>query len=293
MKLEKNSDTRRYRVKGGAEKYYIQCSPEKLKEADFIHVNKERAIVKALLKDGVVRTNAHVVVKIGESATIQKEWEIGSKIQKTIPGFMKYICKLECHDNIDQYSSRPKNICTNNADDPMMHVLVMPYISGGSMREYDWENRGDKFKSCLKQLICSLVTAFEKYGFLHTDIHLGNVLVRETKKTEIVYADLNVTIPTYGVQICIMDFEHAFIGVDRKYTSEFYKDMNHALSDIIHTLKLQFDGFDQIYRYVVSGMFMTDRPVRDILRLLLLIDHMEYRGKSKPFMSLEYDPNGF
>ncbi len=89
-----------------------------------------------------------------------------------------------------------------------------------------------------------------------------------------------------------MDFEHAFIGVDKKFTSELYKDINHALGDIIHVLKLQFEGFEQMYTFVTSGMFGNHRSVKDVLYLLPLIDNMEYRGKSKPNL-LTYDPNVF
>lgn len=291
MKLEKHSHTRRYRLRGGAsEKYYIQCKQSGFEHLDPMDVNLERAIVKAVIHDGVVCNNAHVVAKIGTSSTIQKEWDMGLLLQKKIPGFIKYICTMNCPDNVHRLEhDNVSSFCMQKESDPSKHILIMPYMSGGSMREFEWMNNIDKFKSCFKQLICSLVNAFEQHGFLHSDIHLGNVLLRETKKNTIHYEDIGICIPSNGVQICIMDFEHAFIGVSKTCTQDFYKDINHVLGDIMYTLKLEFEGFAEISNLVTKGCF-TFMPVRDVLRLLPMIDSMKFQGKTKPIITCKYDP---
>lgn len=282
MKLERYSGTRRF---GGAlHKYYIQCKELSIQHPTSLHINNERAIVKALLEDGMGRKNQHIVVKIGSSDTLKKEYTIGQTL-KHIPGFIRYICAMTCNDNLTRYSENPHaEICRGSLTDSKMNVIVMPYYNLGSIRTYDWVNHPDQFKSTLKQLFISLYLAFVQYGFLHSDIHLDNVLLSRTQKQSIRYNE-TYTIPTNGIRIQIMDFEKSFISVARTEVRALFYDYRRILLDIEFAAKLEFDALHEMQSYVQDSTSLERIP-----GLLQKVDEITSIRKKQP-PRMEYNPN--
>jgi len=310
VRLYKESNTRRYGLKGGVDtdKYFIKCKDtrdinEWLQDTRVYEYSQERAIITALLNDERFHRSMNVVVKISESATIDKEYDIASKL-KDIPGFILFICKTKCYDNLDKYKN-PKNqtkkieICINNSDKDtsiskdvrMQNLLVMPYISGGSFRKYNWETHDKQFISCILQLILSLAEAFYTFGFIHSDIHLDNILLRPTKKQSVIYSIFNEQVQIDGLQICIMDFDRSFIGVNKKSTSEFYKDIQKIFNELLYTIRLTFTDQEIIMNFLNNRIF-KDTPLDDIRQLLQMIKTIK-SVKYKPVQSTIYNPNIF
>ncbi len=57
----------------------------------------------------------------------------------------------------------------------------------------------------------ALAVAEESLEFEHRDLHIGNILVKETKEPTVLY-NLNgfeVTLNTFGVQIFVIDFTNS------------------------------------------------------------------------------------
>jgi hypothetical protein len=269
-KLDRHSSS----IESSTEKYHIFCKNlDLLRLIETIHINKERAILKALLENKSKLKRAEFVVKIGTGETISKEYRIGTKLYREIPGFIEYYCLIKCTDSLDN------KLCTGDKKDQMMNILVMPYISAGSMRSFDWnETNMDLFKSCLKQLFISLYIAFNMFGFLHTDIHLGNVLMKPTTAINVMY--FNTAVPLYGYKIVIMDFEHSFIGVDKKETGYFYKDIGHILDDIGYHLELHFTEMSEIYTFVTSR-YLKQSNIDDFVQVINQIDSLTFISKPK------------
>ena len=287
-KLDRHSSS----IESSTEKYHIFCKNlDLLSLIQPIHINKERAILKALIENKKKLKRAEFVVKIGESETIKKEYYIGTEIYKKIPGFIEYYCLITCNESLDKYkhneSLRNKKLCTYDSKDTQMNILVMPYISAGSMRSFDWnETNIDLFKSCLKQLCTSLFIAFNMFGFLHTDIHLGNVLMKPTNAKSVMYS--NIAIPLYGYKIVIMDFEHSFINVDKKETGYFYKDLGHILDDISYHLELNFAEMPEIYTFI-TGRYFKSSNIDDFIQVINKIDTLTFISKPKRRSSV-YNP---
>jgi predicted unusual protein kinase regulating ubiquinone biosynthesis (AarF/ABC1/UbiB family) len=65
--------------------------------------------------------------------------------------------------------------------------------------------------SIINQVIASTTLAFEKLGFIHGDLHLGNVLIKNTKKDFIKYKynDKDLEIKTNGIEIVMFDFDRS------------------------------------------------------------------------------------
>ncbi len=278
-----------------SEKYFISCRDVKdtkswLKGTDTLKLSDTQAIVKALITDGISRKNNKVVIKIGSSETIRKEYNIGKTLQN-IHGFLHFICLMQCNDNIRRYHDVKENdeivICSYDVSDILNNVIVMPYISGGSFRNFAWMTKDEKcFQSCLKQLITSLYLAFIHHGFIHSDIHLDNVLIKKTNKQQIYY-DNGFHVDTHGFLIFVMDFENAFIPVETNLTHLFWADIIHIFHDIRYTMKLRFQQQNEIEAFLYTK---KDKDLKiDITPLLNLIDDISEITKEKVFV-MRYNP---
>jgi hypothetical protein len=80
-------------------------------------------------------------------------------------------------------------------------------IDQGSLLDYDWTRETiPLLKLLCIHVVLSLAEAFTKIGFIHGDLHWGNILFKCTTQSEIVY-DVNgkkTILPTNGY---IMDFD--------------------------------------------------------------------------------------
>ena len=227
---------------GKYDKYYIDCSqyatnPKSIEVLELIK-NMERpdvAILHAIATDDTIKKkNRHIVVKISNArdnrsnSIIEKEYEISNTLYKShVLGFIKHLCVFRCHDDTTKYFKKNREntaptptthqICnadTQNAT-TNKHVLVMPYIRGGSLEDYNWTvDKLDLLKSLVIHTILSLATAFDKLGFNHNDLHWGNVLFKPTKVSETTYifGTREITIPTGGYKVVITDFEKSVVG---------------------------------------------------------------------------------
>jgi hypothetical protein len=227
---------------GKYDKYYIDCShyatnPKSIEVLELIK-NMERpdvAILHAIATDDTIKKkNRHIVVKISNArdnhsnSIIEKEYEISNALYKShLPGFIKHLCIFQCYDDTTRFFKKTREhaaptpithqICnadTKNAT-TNKRVLVMPYIRGGSLEDYNWTaDNLDLLKSLAIHTILSLATAFDKLGFIHNDLHWGNVLFKSTTVSETAYilGTREITIQTGGYKVVITDFEKSVIG---------------------------------------------------------------------------------
>lgn len=100
--------------------------------------------------------------------------------------------------------------------------LNMEYYNLGSILNYIPKNLNEII-SIINQVIASYTTAFEYFGFIHGNLHPGNILVKKTKKDFISYKfpDKELEIKTNGIQIVINDFDKSnFNGNFAMFISE-------------------------------------------------------------------------
>ena len=218
---------------GNDSKYYIQCQhwsddSSSIEVNELIKTNTNIAILRAIATDDTIRkNNRHIVVKIGRESThmIEHEYDIGLRLH-WFSGFIKFLCLFPCFDDTSKKNTetkedeapRPMNtpICQANSNrENRKQVLVMPYIHDGSLLQYNWTSKTtDLLKCLLVHTMLSLANAFVHTGFLHGDIHWGNVLFKRTTQQHIIY-DIQLEpnkVPTCGFKVVIMDFEKSNIG---------------------------------------------------------------------------------
>ena len=180
---------------GKLDKVLIKCDePDYYKLIEFLYASyDENAIVLKALN----YLNINVVLKFGMLQSIEKEFSISNELLE-MPNFMKYFCILKCYDDI-------KNILLNkntiskykicHYGNNQVGILVMKHYYLGSIENYDWnENNFELLKNVIKQTIYAVAFAYEKKGFIHGDLHSGNVLLKPKRNPEISYGDRTLII---------------------------------------------------------------------------------------------------
>ena len=151
----------------------------------------------------------------------------------------------------------------------------MPYIQEGSIERYQWTSENiSLLKNLVIHTILSLASAFDKIGFYHGDLHLGNVLFKKTKIQEIEYNFENnqrIVVPTAGYKVVIMDFEKSELDV--KNPQYFWSDIK-TLVNRVHCIqndreRVKWDNNIQGY---IDVMIDEVKPVDNVLKLIKIID---------------------
>jgi hypothetical protein len=240
--------------KTNTDKYYIILDYLKT----FIHLKglytkEERTIIRPIIQEEVQERD--FVAKIGTSAMICNDYFISHKLNSQVSGFIQY-------DSIIKIDER-------------QNILIMPYYPKGSMRDYEWNQNNVKlFKSLLKQLFYSLLIAFQTFGFIHSNIHLGNVLMVETEHLVIEYDDIDI--PLHGYKIAITDFEYSINELTIRHTLLFYREIAHILEDIIYNLRLEFDGMSSLHKEVIDNCYV-DTDISDFIDIINSVDHLRLK----------------
>lgn len=163
---------------------------------------------------GILDKTKSVVAKFGVGAHMSKDYEAAKALSvEEVPNCIKYMCFFTCNDTtanlLRQNYGHRAYICNGPGDG--VGCIVMPYYSIGSMDAYPWRLATlPVLKACLCQLAGAMLTAFQSIGFVHNDVHLGNVLLRKTKKKELVYGEAQVA--TENMYPILMDFERSTLG---------------------------------------------------------------------------------
>jgi hypothetical protein len=174
--------------------------------------NKNKLVKASIIK------KKEVVVKISKrKELLESDYNISIKLNELkCINFAKYLGFFSCKDNFDNYNldkQLPKYFCKNNGT--INYFLFMNYYPRGSIINYIPSNI-DEIISIINQVLSSIILAYERFGFIHGDLHPGNVLCKITKKESIKYSFSNIDkdINTYGIQIIIFDFDRSNFSGD-------------------------------------------------------------------------------
>ena len=185
-------------------------------------------LLSGKVMSGILNNNMKVVIKVGsENSRIAHEYNINKVLQK-YKGFVRYICKFSCRDNLKKYLPRDDNgiwlkdegFC--EVDGPnRTHPIIMPYYPIGSILHYKWEQKNiEVLKMLLNNVIATLIKTNAEVGFVHGDFHLDNLMLQESKSGEL------------GVDI--IDFEMSEINdLNKGDGRKVAKDLKKLFVDIL------------------------------------------------------------
>jgi hypothetical protein len=302
-----NNLKRRNYKNDGANKYHIDCLKLE-KRVDLIETTIDNviqnvddvSILRAVLDDSeITKTNRNIVIKIGKvNKTIETEYNTGKILEKSkLSGYINFMCIFDCYDNTfdNIKKNKLKKICNGEkTDDQQKSVLIMPFIQDGSIKNFNWSNDNfDILKSVLQQIIMSSLTAYQKCGFIHNDLHLDNVLLKKTKKDVISYDTKDIK--TRGYKIVIMDFDRSFINIDIESGIDFYwLNLYNVLSRVNTDLdkpngdKIIMDNIAKITSFI-ENQRINKKSHMNAIKLLDIINDSTFSIVQKP--KLVYNPN--
>jgi hypothetical protein len=191
-------------------------------ESLFDHESPNFRIYKSLLEK-----RKTVVVKIGP-AILEKEYTIGNTLKKLeLPTFLIPYCIFTCNDKISDMNQHTKYICKGTGD--RIYVILMPYIELGRIDKYTWNRTNFHIlKSIFKHIFASLFYAAITVGFLHSDLHPGNVLLKKTTRKEISYGPFGTLSCVGGIIPILMDYDRA--KIDNTNIINTYNDIKKILT---------------------------------------------------------------
>lgn len=217
---------------GGSIKFKLPCN-EIIKQDDkWLNIKGYLTSKNFNILLGSLQNYKEVIIKFGNLAEIQKEYEFGKlAYENNIPNFIKFLCMFSCNDNIEEIQSRNfaihNFICKGEGD--QLGVIVMPYVHLGNLDNYRWDRSNlHILKNVLCQVIFAILYAYEKFRFVHGDLHVGNILLRQSKKTSVSYGENSLNI--FGLYPLIMDFGRSNNSVN--FTA-VYRDIDRILSTSI------------------------------------------------------------
>lgn len=170
---------------------------------------------------GVLDKRKDVVVKFGDAREIMEEYTASQHLfAAKLPNMLKFYCMFTCKDEFNEvlhrnYATRPY-VCIGNNEQPSISCIIMPYYDMGSMNTYPWKkSQLATFKNVLKQICYALCYAFVQTGFVHSDLHSGNVLLRQTKKQNMLYGEVDLLLD--GKYAIIMDFQKPLMNDPERF----------------------------------------------------------------------------
>jgi hypothetical protein len=194
---------------------------------------------------GLLDKRTHIVAKIGPK-NLDIEYSVGLKLEALgLPTFMAYNCIFKCLDS----NAMTKTVCKQNGDS--ITVIIMPHLAEGRIDHWPHWNR-DNFhvlKNVLKHICMSLLYAAHNLGYAHKDLHLGNILLKQTQKKQIVYGEFG-SMELFGIIPVIMDYEDSVFNVNNK--KAVYEDIRRSIN-LMGDQNVQY-ATDTI-RYLLTRLF--------------------------------------
>ena len=152
---------------------------------------------KGLLMLAKYMETKDVVVKItkGLNSIKQNRLKFASKKLTGLPNFVATFCSFSCVEssiNMETNYTEVKEFCKPNQLDPASNeevfIEIMPKYTQSLINHLN-KLRKERVENIAKQLILAQLNAFNLYGFMHMDIHLGNILCGPslTEPKEIIY----------------------------------------------------------------------------------------------------------
>jgi len=236
--------------------------------------------------EGIFENRRRVVVKVAnDTQTLHNEWDIYQQLASLkIPGILKYYCYFTCNDTLTRIITDQHTVCNGPGNNTQ--VLVMDYVNAPSLKNYDWRTTTiDAMRSCIKQVILTAIEGFLACQFIHGDLHLDNVLVKQTKKAMIHYPLTDVILPVNGLCTKLMDLEDSSVG--KKNVLQLCKELKYFVNKMIGDFAHILDIHDIQKIHLLLRDWVEDKSITEahqLLQILPMIDSIKFlqRGGRPP-----------
>ncbi len=183
----------------------------------------------------------NIVLKFGILESIEKEYKVSLELLE-LNNFIRYFCLIKCNDyimNILFYKNTIPNYKICHYGTNPIGILVMKEYNLGSIENYDWnENNFDLLKNVIKQVIFSILCAYNKKDFIHGDLHSGNVLLKPKRHCRITYE--YQILEQSELEVVIMDFEKSKLNQKNKI-NDLIKNIIKFINSIVDSNKIKIN----------------------------------------------------
>ena len=182
-----------------------------------------------------------MVLKFGILESIDKEYNI-SKELFILPNFIRYFCIIKCNDDIKNIINN-KNTISNykicHYKNNQIGILIMKHYYLGCVDDYDWNKTNfDLLKNIIKQVVFAIIYAYETKGFIHGNLHSGNILLKYKRKNEIIYN--KKTLILNELEAVIMDFEKSKLNQNNKI-NDLVRNIDKLFTSIINSNNMKLN----------------------------------------------------
>lgn len=228
----------------------------------------------------IIERRKKVVAKIG-SDVLKREYTIGAKLKTLdLPTFLYPDCIFTCRDTLSEMNQHTKYVCKDSGSE--INVLLMPYLSEGHIGDHKWTRANfHVYKNILKHITATLMMAATTLGFVHSDLHTGNVMLKRTTRKEISYG-------VYGTLKCeslipvIMDFDKSKMNI--KLIGKSYDDLKNIISLLEPTTDLvyEYGGVRMLIERLRSNGDMNKSSFDSICKEIDALELIRLKSEAPP-----------
>jgi hypothetical protein len=262
--------------------------------------NKWLKPLKLLHKDNNLVMTSELVNKLKKEKVIVKITKINSFITENLTEYVyniikdsvyvvKIYCFLNCNENPKYLSEEYKDILgfcnttSSNENKQIINLEIMKKYKQ-TLKTLEDECNLKTILIILKQLLLIQLELFDKYQFVHNDIHLANIFIEKIEKeTKIIY-DINIkTI----FDLYLTDFEYSLI-LSKKLNPNINLFFN-SIKDNENSKKritLEKNINDTFYNCIL--LLKDEKLKKDLLHKLHNIErNIEYANKRISYFALK------
>ena len=223
---------------------------------------------------GLLEKKKSIVAKVSRAGTnLRRDYEVGVALNTALrlPTLLDYYCMFECLDHIKELTPSRKSLCKPSGEP--IQVILMPYVNGKPIHEWLWvQGNFGSLKNVIKHLVLTTLYAAATVGFVHKDIHTGNIMIKRTQRKEITYGDWG-SLELEGVQPVLMDYDRSFINKEGFFW--VYDDLRGMFSKLSNTLntRLTMGKIESSLGKLFTERAAIDKKVVD--GILGLVDKIE------------------
>lgn len=228
----------------------------------------------------ILEKKKKVVAKIG-SEVLKREYNIGAHLKTlNLPTLLYPDCIFTCNDTLSEMNQHTRYVCKGSGRE--INVLLMPYLSEGHITEHKWTRANfHVYKNILKHITATLMFAAGTLGFVHSDLHTGNVMLKRTARKEISYG-------IYGTLKCetlipvIMDFDKS--KIDMKLIGKTYDDLKNIISllEPLVDLVYEYAGVRMLIERLRSNSDMSKSAFDSICKEIDAIELIRLKSEAPP-----------
>jgi thiamine kinase-like enzyme len=187
-----------------------------------------------------------------------------NSLVKDLPNFVYTYCVILCNNG---FLSKNKEVnindlikygfCTSDEKSQNITLELMKKYDN-SIKTYSKINI-DTFLNILKQLIYAQFNAFAYCGFLHNDIHPGNILIKQHITPKLLKYKFFKNKLEVGTSYILADYDNSMLinnNFDLLFSSDFDNDYNKytLYQNICRTIKVLISLLDKEYKNKVSDI---------------------------------------